>query len=208
MSTPESSEAARERHLRQKAKVHGLRLLKSGQGRYALGDLHTDHIVAGDDGVKPVYTLEDVESYLAGGMNEFMQASLRKELARWREAPDDLPVFEHESKGDMIGEIQLALERPCSLTEDRWNLFFGKLLHERLGGELPGTCKGDLANSKAVMREMGLTDQEVVAALRVAHILGGHCDCEMVLNVVDRILPPGGGRRGRRGLRAGSRRRR
>jgi hypothetical protein len=36
---------------------------------------------------------------------------------------------------------------------------------------------------------MGLDDDEVASVHRLVNALGGHCDCEIIFNAAERILP-------------------
>jgi hypothetical protein len=64
-------------------------------------------------------------------------------------------------------------------------------LHEALnpreeGGQFTRDCECDHARVRAALTDMGLTYEQIEAAVEELDGLGGHCDCEVMFNVLGR----------------------
>ena len=67
-------------------------------------------------------------------------------------------------------EVRLAGPEACDFREDE-------------GGELRWRCGHTRDLAVAILRTMGISDRELVETLDYFDEHGGHCDCEIVLNV-------------------------
>jgi hypothetical protein len=76
----------------------------------------------------------------------------------------------------------------------RWSEFVARLhglegcdFHESAAGSLAWTCSAHTGDrAAAILRDMGATDEDLLATLDHFDANGGYCDCEILLNV-DRV---------------------
>lgn len=85
------------------------------------------------------------------------------------------------------------------LSEEQWTEFFRRLegpegcdFQEKEPGDVGSitwNCKGgmDQSYAKAILKEMQLPASTVDAVLTYVRELGGHCDCEILFNAVERV---------------------
>lgn len=85
------------------------------------------------------------------------------------------------------------------MPEAKWNEFFRRLegpegcnFQEKEPGNVETvtwTCGGgwDKSKAEAILRTMRIPDETASAVLRHVESLGGHCDCEILFNAVERI---------------------
>jgi hypothetical protein len=58
-------------------------------------------------------------------------------------------------------------------------------------GKIRWDCTGDFNKPLAVgiLANMGLHEEDIAVTLRFCEQEGGHCDCEILLNVAEQMLP-------------------
>jgi Protein of unknown function (DUF2695) len=128
-------------------------------------------------------------------MNETTKRSLELMRAYW-EVDTRVPAIQEPA----LAEVELALATPVPLTDERWDEYFDRLQGpEGCDFELPQsdreditwTCRGgnDKSKSQAILATMGLSEQEIEAVHRIVNAFGGHCDCEIIFNAAEKILP-------------------
>lgn len=86
---------------------------------------------------------------------------------------------------DALIGIHTALLAPAPLDDAQWDTFFSRL------GERSG-CKANLDDSAEVLTEMGVPESDIKIVLIIVDAFGGHCDCEVFLNALERITEPVG----------------
>ncbi len=94
-----------------------------------------------------------------------------------------------------IRAINGLLVEPPSFSEAEWEQFFDRLAGPegcdfREDPDLTWQCAGgnDKTFSKAILEDMLDDESERNRVLALVDVLGGHCDCEVILNAQDRIL--------------------
>jgi Protein of unknown function (DUF2695) len=103
-----------------------------------------------------------------------------------------------EYAGPAIEQIDACLEAPDPLTDEEWDRYFDFLAdpdacnfqQDDETEQITWTCKGgtDKTFSEQILRERLAQDNAGVEAVhRIVDALGGHCDCEIVLNADERI---------------------
>jgi hypothetical protein len=83
------------------------------------------------------------------------------------------------------------------LPPERWPDFVDRLAgpagcHFREeGGKIRWDCCGNSHKYLAagILASMGLDEEDIEATLRFCEQEGGHCDCEILLNVAEQMLP-------------------
>lgn len=125
-------------------------------------------------------------------MNDTTRESLSWLREYWSTTASNSPFWEAQ-----VEAIDALFADPPSFSDEQWEDLFMRLegpdgcnFREGPNG---GTwdCKGgtDLTFTKAFLEEM-LDDQaERDRVLSVIDVFGGHCDCEVVFNVQERVLP-------------------
>lgn len=85
------------------------------------------------------------------------------------------------------------------LTEEEWNAFFNRLegpegcdFREKVKGNpdsITWHCKGGMDKSFAttILTDMGVPSETVKDVLLYVEDFGGHCDCEILFNAVERV---------------------
>lgn len=87
------------------------------------------------------------------------------------------------------------------LSPERWEEYFARLegpegcdFKEETPGDvstMTWRCAGgfDKSYSRTILAEMGLAKSSIAEVLAYVESFGGHCDCEVLLNAAERILP-------------------
>ena len=84
------------------------------------------------------------------------------------------------------------------MTKKQLKEFFKKLegpegcnFREDDKGKMIWNCKAgeDKSHSVKILEEMGIPTQEIVSFLEKCSKRGGHCDCEIIFNAADKLLP-------------------
>lgn len=125
-------------------------------------------------------------------MNESTKESLTFLIDYWRSV--DSPVAE-----EAIAEISVALSTPDPLgSDEHWQDYFDRLegpegcnFTKDAQDEIHWSCKGgmDKTFSRRILVDMGLDNLQVDAVHGIVNALGGHCDCEILFNAAEKILP-------------------
>ena len=125
-------------------------------------------------------------------MNDKTESSLRVLRNYWSTTAASSPFSEEQ-----IGAIDALVADPPSFTDAQWEFFFDTLAGPGYCNFRQGPsgdtwdCKGgtDLTFTKEILGEM--LDDEVKRdrVLSIIDVFGGHCDCEVVFNVQERVLP-------------------
>lgn len=120
-------------------------------------------------------------------MSAQAKAAVGTLLEYWREvdSPFSAEVIDE-------GEALLALTLP--LSDEQLDVYLDRLFGPegcdfKEDGEATWTCKGgtDKSSSQAILEDMGLDAEQVELVHRYVDYLGGHCDCEILLNAAPRM---------------------
>lgn len=123
-------------------------------------------------------------------MNDTTRESLSFLREYWSTTAASSPFSEEQ-----IGAIDSLFADPPSFSDEQWEDLFVRLegpdgcnFREGPNGDT-WDCKGgtDLTFTKAILGEM-VDEAERDRVLSVIDVFGGHCDCEVVFNVQERVL--------------------
>lgn len=124
-------------------------------------------------------------------MNDTTRESLSFLREYWSTTAADSPFSEEQ-----VGAIDVLLADPPSFSDEQWEFFFDTLsgpygcnFKDGPNG-MTWVCKGgsDLTFTKEILEEMLDDEVERARILSVIDVFGGHCDCEVVFNVQERVL--------------------
>lgn len=108
----------------------------------------------------------------------------------WESIPES-PI-----KTEEIAMIDDLLSDTPVLTEEQWSEFFTRLegpegCNFQEGETLTWECDSgnDKSKAEAILTKMGLDDRLRERVLKLVDVFGGHCDCEILFNAEERILP-------------------
>jgi len=149
-------------------------------------------VSASDEATPRVESLNTIRETRAGlASDEAYAQAIREQLlflqGYWSAVDSNSwPEHAQSSAEEARAEIEWALANPLRLTGAQWDEYFSRL-YERLDA---GSCaaRPDKTHSEAALRTMGLADQ-VEAIHRLVSVLGGHCDCEILMNAAEWIIP-------------------
>src|SRR5262245_8553109 len=112
-----------------------------------------------------------------------------------RACADGGPGSEHSARG---GGVTLNTEagepRMKTLTDEQLDALADGLYQavnfQEVEGRLTWNCNHDHAHTIQILGDMGLSYLEIEAAVKEMSELGGNCDCEVILNIVQRERGP------------------
>jgi hypothetical protein len=124
-------------------------------------------------------------------MNDTTTASLTQFRDYWK---NQSPL--KEIADEQIATIDDLLADPPSISDRQWEEFFARLEGPEgcdfKDGEngITWMCGGgnDKTKADAILVRMGIGDSLRPRLLKLVDVLGGHCDCEILLNAGARIL--------------------
>jgi len=125
-------------------------------------------------------------------MNDTTRESLSFLREYWSTTAADSPFSEEQ-----IGAIDALLAEPPSFSDEQWENFFERLTgpdycnFRGIENDFTWDCKGgsDLTFTNVILGEMVPDLDERGRLLSIIDAFGGHCDCEVIFNVQERVLP-------------------
>lgn len=121
-------------------------------------------------------------------MNSTTQDSLNGMLRYWEKLLGESPFAEQE-----VEICRRLLKSHVPLTDEELEAYFDRLQGPEGCDFKNGSwkCKGgnDKTKSAEILENIGCNDEEIALMHDYVDVFGGHCDCEIVFNAMDRMLP-------------------